>query len=169
MTSPGFGIEFDLEDENVIQNLKLVTERVGPGLQQFMQGDLADYLKNRAQNRFANEGDDAVGGGWAPLKASTEVRRASKGYPPSHPINVRSGDLRDYITTDSGNVSGGLAEWVLTWPGPPPSSELHEKTQTAQIGKTFPSTVPRPVIGLGTTDVRDIEDKLEEFITGGLM
>ena len=164
----GFSIEFDLEDDNVIQNLKYLTERVGPQLEQFMQDDLAEYLRNRAQSRFANEGDDAVGA-WAPLKPATETRRSAKGYSPAHPINVRSGDLKSYITGNNGTVTGGLADWLLTWPDAPPSGELDEKTRTAQMGKIFPSTVARPVIGLGQTDVRDIEDALEKFITEGLI
>lgn len=164
----GIQVEFDIQDGNVVKNLQTLQRNTGPDLEKFMRDDLVQYIQNRAQGRFANEGDDAVGQ-WAPLKPATEVRRASKGFSPAHPINVRTGDLRSYITNDSGTVSGGADEWTLTWPDPPPSGELQEKTETAQRGKAYPSTVARPVIGLGASDISRITDDLGRFIQGGLL
>lgn len=167
MGSP-FQIEVDLESGNAQQNLKLLTDRTGPGLSGFMNTELVQYIQGRARDRFANEGDDAVGA-WAPLQPSTEVRRAAKGYPPSHPINVRSGDLRSYIVGDRGNVSGGADFWELTWPNTPPSQDLLEKTQTAQLGSAFPNTVARPVVGLSPKDLDGVTQELWKFISEGLM
>lgn len=113
------------------------------------------YLQQRAGQRFANEGDDAVGA-WAPLKPATEGIRASQGYGSSHPINRRSGELENYIRNTPAALTINPAGAVLTYPGTPPSGELADKVSTAQSGRGFPATVPRPVLGLGTTDVAGV-------------
>ena len=58
-----------------------------------------------AQNEqtFAEEGP-----GWRPLAPSTRWDRLYRGYPPSHPILVRTGALRDSLT--DGTAEGAIYE-----------------------------------------------------------
>jgi hypothetical protein len=164
-----WGFEVELEARNLNQNLQILLDRTGPGLERYMRDDLARYLAGRAADRFATEGDEAVGGPWAPLRPATETRRAARGFPPAHPINERTGDLRNYIIGSNGTVAGGPDDWDLTWPDGPPSQELSDKLETAQVGRNFPRTQPRPVVGLGVTDYNDILDDLSAFITRDLL
>lgn len=109
------------------------------------------YLKERAIQRFHNEGDDAVGM-WAPLKEATKNIRSSMGFSPDHPINVRTGGLEDFITKGEPEVmaTGNVA--VLMMPGPS-SGHMLDKLRVAQIGSDVPNTVPRPVVGLDHSDL----------------
>lgn len=119
------------------------------GLATFLQGEVDPYLRGRADERFAEEGDDVVGQ-WAPLKEATVAIRASQGYGPEHPINVRTGELEEYIT--QGNAATTIFPWGagITLPGTPPSGELLDKMMRAQAGDE--RTVPRPVLGMNQND-----------------
>lgn len=55
---------------------------------------------------------DAEGPGWASLKRSTQWNRLYSGYPPSHPILVRTGALRASLT--DGNADGAINEMYPT-------------------------------------------------------
>jgi hypothetical protein len=132
---------------------KLARKISGPGLAFWLQGSVVPWLQTRAQQRFASEGDD-VSGAWFPLKPFTQQARAAAGYTPDHPINVRTGELERYITGDAGAVAAGPAFARLDYPSPPGSGDLRDKVETAQIGKAFPSTPARPVLGV---NIRDLE------------
>jgi hypothetical protein len=120
------------------------------GLATFLQGEVDPYLRGRAEQRFSTEGDDVVGQ-WAPLKPATQNIRAELGYGPDHPINVRTGELMDYIT--QGNAATQMFPWGagITLPGQPASGELLEKMIRAQAGDE--RTVPRPVLGMNENDL----------------
>lgn len=117
----------------------------------FLKTAVVQYIQARVAKRFQSEGDD-VTGRWTPLAVETELIRAAQGFPPSHPINVRTGEMMQFLVADSGDAigSGGFA--VLTYPSQPPTGELERKMRTAQLGKPFPSTPPRPVLGLNMND-----------------
>jgi hypothetical protein len=103
MTSPGRNIEIIVDASEVTRTLDILDRRLQVEVGDWMRGDLHDYLVQRASDRFANEGDDASGP-WAPLSNATEAIRASRGFPPAHPINVRTHDLQRFILGSSGNV-----------------------------------------------------------------
>lgn len=164
MTSPALDITIDTHDlERTLQNLETALSPIGLSL--FLTGTVLPWVKERAENRFLNEGDEVVGK-WAPLAPSTQEFRANGpwGVGPDHPINKRSGDLEDYITNaDSGIVTAADAA-LLIYPNNPPTGPLKEKVQTAQGGKSKPKTPARPVLGLGAADMAFTMQALKVFI-----
>jgi hypothetical protein len=167
VTSPGYGFEIDVDATEVTRALDILDRRLQVEMGDWMRGDLHDYLVQRASDRFTNEGDDASGP-WAPLSNATEAIRASRGFPPAHPINVRTHDLQRFILGSAGSVVGA-GTWQFQWPGDPPSGELVDKMETAQLGRVNPSTVARPVIALGVRDFNDIMDSLAAFLVDGII
>lgn len=141
----------------------------GSGLADFFATTAAPYLAARAQNRFAQEGDDVVGA-WAPLRLYTQNIRASQGYGAAHPINRRTGEMENYIVGSPPAIVSGTDGGVMRFPGPPASGKLVEKIRTAQIGfdggKGGPSTVPRPVLGVNATDLEALLIGLAKHIEG---
>lgn len=123
----------------------------GPSLGAFVMGPTQEFLRQRATARFRNEGDSAVGA-WAPLMDYTNLMRVQGGFTPEHPINRRTGELENFITRGSNDVTVTPVSATLTMPGSNPGGELGEKLATAQQGKPFPYTVPRPVLGMDETD-----------------
>lgn len=129
----------------------------------FLQSTVDPYIRGRAKSRFANEGDD-VSGKWLPLKEVTQKIRADSGYGAAGPINIRTGELEQYITGTPGGVMPNVSGATLTSPGSPPSGELLKKVQTAQVGQKNPNTAPRPVMGVNAADLSVILIDLSKFI-----
>jgi hypothetical protein len=140
---------------------RLNTALSATGLVAFMTGSVAPYLAERAKARFDSEGDD-VSGKWAALKDSTQEFRLHGGYPPSTPINHRTGQLERYITeTGSDAAPIGTTGAQLTFPGDVTAdAALTQKMQTAQRGRAEPRTVPRPVLGVNERDVAFVTEAL---------
>ncbi len=135
----------------------------------FLAETVDPYLRQRVQNRFAEEGDD-VTGKWAPLKYPTTLIRQSLGYGPAHPINRRTDDLYNYVTQTKGGVALTAMGATLNAPGVMPSSnELRFKVATAQSGRNYPPTVARPVLGINETDHVAVQESLLKYITEGLL
>lgn len=139
--------------------LKYLDTALNPlALVNFLTYDVSPWLGERAEMRFRGEGDDAVGQ-WAPLKPTTNAIRQSKGFPPVHPINLRTGELENYIL--SGTFSQAVPNSIgatLAFPGPGApgagSRNVRKKMETAQIGRNGkPRTVPRPVLGMNEKDL----------------
>lgn len=128
---------------------------LGPlGMSAFLVGQVTPYLKARAANRFANEGD-SVSGPWPALSPVTVSIRNSLGYGGDHPINRRSGALERWVTGSTPTLVTSPVLSVLTYPGNPPSGRLKDKVVTAQTGQMAgrtSGTVPRPVLGMDATD-----------------
>jgi len=133
-----------------------------PGTQVWLTEEVLPFIKERAADRFQNEGDD-VSGKWAPLSQVTVEIRQSQGFG-AGPINSRSGDMERYITGSAGRISGR----VMTYPdySIPSGSDgyLKDKIETAQSGRRNPSTVPRPVLGLGEEDLAWITTSFATYI-----
>jgi hypothetical protein len=137
------------------------------GLSVFLE-DVADpFVRRRVAERFTGEGDDAVGS-WAPLSPATQTIRASKGFPPAHPINQRTHAMRDWLVHNDGEVRFNAAYVSLLYPGPTTSGTMDEKIRTAQMGKGNPRTPPRPVLGLNETDNLFIQAELVMFLLSGM-
>ena len=122
------------------------------GLEVFMAQRIAPFFRQRAELRFVGEGDDTTGP-WAPLAASTVAIRQGMGFPGEHPINIRTGDLYDYITKGRGTiVHEGAGDTALHFPqAEAPSAKLSKKLIGAQMGTT--KAPARPVLAVGETDL----------------
>lgn len=169
MTQPAWGLDITVDISKLKETTTRIEERLGDTeLGAWMESELIAYLHQRASNRFASEGDDATGP-WDALSSITESIRASQGYAPAHPINVRSGDLRSFMIGDDGNLSAAGGGMQLQYPSDPPTTELRDKLATAQTGRQTPRTVMRPVVALGLTDFNDVMDLLSIYITDGLI
>jgi hypothetical protein len=124
----------------------------------FLGAEVAPYLQQRAKARFADEGDDVVGR-WLPLKEATERIRlagAEQGLwnvGPAHPINVRTHEMEEYVTSGLGELLPTAFGAVLNYPRPRQSSSLRAKMKGAQQGTSDGRTPPRPVIGLNERDL----------------
>lgn len=142
----------DAEVEKALFNLTLLLSP--PGLGAFLGTSIGPYLTRRAKERFSSEGDDASGP-WAPLKPYTVQVREEGNWPVSgeHPINRRTGELENWVVGSGWDAYPTAAGATLRFPGTKPSGELRDKVQTAQHGRTNPSTVPRPVLAVNETDL----------------
>lgn len=129
------------------------------GMNMFFVGTLTPYLRQRAERRFAGEGDDVVGR-WAPLKPATLSIRQSGidsgdffGISAAHPINVRTHDLEDYIVGGRGDIFHTGASSGVVYPQVRTPKRMKKKLETAQGGRLKPKTVARPVLGVNATDL----------------
>lgn len=159
----------DVDDRQLAAQIARLQHRVSnPGLEEFLE-DIADpYLKDRVTARFASEGDDAVNQ-WLPLDPNTVQIRQALGYGGAHPINVRTRDMITYLMTsgpETGSVPDGME---LTFPARGAPTPIQEKIETAQMGKPFPNTPPRPVVALAQSDNDNITTLLSDYIMEGLM
>lgn len=158
MTTPGGGRGFIgiqlIGDAAGVQAMltHMQNKLLSPNIGAFLHVTVDPYLQQRAAARFGSEGDDVVGQ-WLPLTPATQSIRAGQGYGADHPINRRTGELEDYIVRSGGSVNVNPAGATLTFPGAPASGELADKVQTAQVGRAFPATPPRPVLGLNDNDL----------------
>lgn len=154
-TPSGF-IDFEIvgNKQGVQAMLETVDSALSPvGMAAFLGLSIGPWIKARAADRFDREGDD-VTGKWAPLQPSTVEIRENAGFSGSNPINKRTGELEEYITQGSVGIFTGPGLSTLQYPKDPPATKgLREKVKTAQKGKTHPSTVARPVLGLNERDL----------------
>lgn len=160
----GISIEVIGESASVERMLNILSLALSPeGLVGFLDSTVTPYLEMRAKRRFANEGDD-VSGKWAPLTSATQEIRANAGYGPSHPINVRTSELEDYITNSNSHATPDPGGAVLQYPGTSPIGELMEKFELAQKGDW--NTVPRPVLGVNEADLGWVLVELAYYVEG---
>lgn len=151
--------------------LTRVSSALSPvALAEFLTADVAPFLGARAQERFKSEGD-AASGKWQPLTAHTQAIRAwgaqTQGWAigPDHPINKRTGELEDYITSGNGKTIPWGTGTSLLYPDPSRASgEIPQKVQTAQKGRTNPRTPPRPVLAVNEIDLAFVLRKLFDHI-----
>lgn len=153
--------------EAMLLHLERVTSP--PMIGAWLETSVTYWLSNRARERFDTEGDD-VTGPWMELGEYSQRRRAEQGYGSEHPINVRTGELEDYIVNSDGDVTIAPMGATLKYPGPDPVGDLAIKVETAQVGMTDSNgnyTPPRPVLGMNTTDLQAILVSLAQFIQRG--
>ena len=138
------------------------------GMAAFLTGAVEPWVRERAQDRFASEGDDVVGS-WAPLQPATvDVRsRGEWAIGGEHPINKRTGELENYITKSNGKAWPHALGATLTYPGKPSGKKsIVEKMKTAQTGRSHPRTVARPVLGLNERDLLHVLTSLAFYVKG---
>jgi hypothetical protein len=134
----------------------------GESIAGWMQAVTIPFLRKRAEDRFAGEGDDVVGK-WAPLKPYTILTRIQAGFG-AGPINVQTGELKRFVTEGQFIIGWPADQATMRFPSAPPSGELRRKFTTAQKGRSDPRTPPRPVIGLGVKDSSEITTLLALYI-----
>lgn len=145
--------------------LRLEAALSPPGVGAFLKGVVDPILRVRASDRFRSEGDD-VSGQWAPLMASTQAIRASGSYGAAHPINRRTGRLENYITGTPSNLQTFAGGGRLIFPGTQAQGDTADKVRTAQVGASYPKTVPRPVLGVNERDLELVLVGLATHIMG---
>lgn len=142
----------------------------------FMQDKVRPFINKRTMERFRQEGDDASGK-WEQLQLTTGRIRMFQGFPPLHPINVRTGKLRTFVTTSSRVSNVGRYGASITFPGRLPGGELRHKLEIAQVGgrgrdkhsRSGPNRLapPRPVLALGFADQEFVGYSLLDWIKVG--
>lgn len=157
-------VEFFLDRINTALNPVALVE--------FLTGQVVPWLNARGAERFRGEGDDVVGK-WQPLQMSTQLERIRGKQQglwdigPDHPINVRTHELEDYITHSLGYTLPSSLGATLTYPDPKDANaSIKEKMKTAQQGRTSPSTVPRPVLGINERDLAYVLQRLATHVMG---
>ena len=156
-------IQVIFRDEEVQHLLERLDVALSPAaLAEFFLGaEVGPYLLGRIENRFEQEGDD-VSGAWAPLKDATQSIRAALGFQPAHPINVRTGELLQFLMHGWQAAPEAFGA-SLTVPDNDPTGELEEKMMMAQAGG--PRAVPRPVLGMNLTDLAVVLMELDRYLT----
>jgi hypothetical protein len=155
----GLSVEIIGDVEGVQHMLEVLDTALNPlAISEFLGATVAPYLQTRAKARFANEGDDVVGG-WVPLSEATQQfreRGREEGLwsvGDAHPINVRTHELENYITSGLGDTVPTPSGATLVYPRPTSRKTIRDKMKTAQSGKSDPNTPARPVIGLNESDM----------------
>lgn len=157
---------------------RLMSRLRSSSLRTFMQDKVRPFINQRTIERFESEGDDASGK-WEQLQLTTGRIRMFQGFPPLHPINVRTGQLRAFVTTSSRVSNVGRYGASATFPGKLPSGELRHKLEIAQMGGRGRNThsrqgpnraaPPRPVLALGFVDQQFVGYSLLDWIKVGAM
>jgi hypothetical protein len=169
VATTNFQVDVNVDSAAVMADIQhLMNTTDAPGLRKFLEDTADPYLQTRVRDRFSGEGDDASGQ-WLPLKPATESIRAALGYGPAHPINVRTGDMQDYLTNSRADVATLGQGAVLTFPPKGADALTAQKIETAQVGKNWPPTPARPVVALSVTDEAAIVMDLADYITQGLV
>jgi phage gpG-like protein len=170
-------IEIIGDDRGVRALLERLDTAMSPlSVAAMMTGQVGPFLQERARRRFEGEGDDAVGR-WSPLAPATQEIRANNaqwGVGPASPINVRTGQMRAYVTQSSfEDVAVHSLGATLYYPSRKSEGRggkaLQEKMRTAQQGRANPRTPARPVLGMNEQDMQDILVIIGRHIQGGFL
>lgn len=159
-------LQIDVQDQSTIGLLSRIRLALLPTtLQEFMRVGVQTWLVKRIEDRFTSEGDDASGK-WAPLRWSTQHIRSQLGYGAEHPINVRTGALKNWLTSGGTTAVNG-ADVSFTLPRASGDAELLHKLKIAQVGTTsFPGTHSRKVLAMSEVDYAGILERLNSwFVT----
>lgn len=160
-------IDVNVKDvDRLVANFERATGEMS--LFEFLRTSVEPFIRHRTEQRFAEEGDEASRK-WRELRVATQNIRETEGYPPDHPINVRSGDLLEFVT-GSGLANPTTLGAELQFPSHEASGSLLEKFKTAQQGNVkqvtrgFQPTPARPVLVLGEFDLLSVMEMLKVWI-----
>lgn len=165
---------FHLEGSDVERALLGLENAISaPALSAWMKEYVVEeYFHDQIKNRFASEGDRASGH-WAPLTEATENIRSALGFSPAHPINERTGKLRELVTTAS-DITITADSVTAQIPGDVSDPVTKHKLEVAQKGSTsnpLPSataTPARPVLAMDTEDVAAVLGALQLAIVANV-
>lgn len=160
-----FAFQIEIDASDAIKDMIRLGMAIDTGsLGAFMSTIADEHIKLRIENRFSSEGDDASGK-WKELGWVTNEFRSNQGFQREHPINERTGELKEWILEDDPDISimayGGIQG---TWPGEQPTGWLFKKFKTAQQGDE--RTQARPILAMDVTDLLAIQSALGAWIAG---
>lgn len=159
-----FDVQILVKEKQVQALLHSLDTALNPvAIAAFLGATVDPHIRRRAQERFTSEGDD-VSGKWLPLTPATQQIRAQMGYGSAHPINVRSGQLQDYVVDSANAIAVTPLGAVLRMPGKPAAGTLKDKVRTAQKGSDDGRTPARPVIGMNEQDLAFVLAALGGYI-----
>lgn len=165
----GFQITIETDSKSAQGVVDELRDRLdAAGLSQFLEKVVEPFIKLRIENRFGSEGDD-VTNAWQPLRVATQLIRASYGFPPDHPINVRTSQMKDFLVNSRSDIKASGADVELIHPPPTGSRSLDDKIKTAQMGKSKPKTPPRPVLGFNENDLLFVTSELAAYLVEGIV
>lgn len=142
---------FDVDAHTALESMEsLALLLSSSGMAVWLSSTVGPYLKQRAGNRFANEGDD-VSGKWAPLSQGTVNIRQTEGFGGEHPINVRTGEMENWVVQGGWHSYPNAVGASLQFPETTPSGRLAKKVRGAQQGEG--KAPPRPVLGVNENDM----------------
>lgn len=95
-------VDVDAQMDSEIARLHLLSR---PGLSELRP--VVDAIRHGFAENFEREG--SARGPWAPLARRTQIERRLLGYPPAHPILVRTGDYRNDFTNS--NAPNAVTDW----------------------------------------------------------
>lgn len=170
----GLNVEVEVDPFPVNRMLGYVLRTVdGASLARWLVDDAHEYFREEIAMRFAYEGDKKSGA-WAPLHDATIDIRRALGYGGDSPINERTGELFDFVTTQY-DINMGQTWALLTFPGDPPTASARQKLETAQLGRAdnpldgYGPTTRRPVLAVDETDLMELMVSLESYIMLGVV
>jgi hypothetical protein len=161
-----FEVDVDVFDVTRMMDYAILATS-GARLVQFMEEDVVEHFHTETMLRFVHEGD-RKSGNWQPLADATQDIRIALGYGGDSPINERTGDLKDFVTTEYSILFG--EDWAeVTIPGDTDNPLTAKKLQTAQQGSSdnhlgYGSTPPRPVLAADDTDLEELLVRLEGHV-----
>lgn len=146
-------IEIEVNALDVERMLSLAEDSFSePRVMHWMNTDLHDYFASETISRFS-DGIDRNTGVWRKLSDATEHLREQQGYDPDWPINVRTGELFDYVVNTFRIDTDGQDLTFVTPDDERVDATTAIKLEHAQFGASdnpiegFGPTPPRPVIG----------------------
>lgn len=171
-SSGQFEIEMDTTSvDTMLDKLVLATSQTS--LEEFMRVEVNEFFETRIGDTFNEEGGVKTGF-WAPLSEATVAIREALGYGGDSPINVRTGELQDFVQYGREYLQGD--DWVeMQVPGSPPDPITAQKLKTAQQGNPsnpipgFGPTPPRPILAVDEMDLARIMEMLVVHIDGYLV
>ena len=165
---PSNVVEIDVDVLDTIAFVHaIIAATSGTSIVAFLENQASAYFRDDIESRFEEEGD-AKSGFWKPLADATVDIRRQYGFGDG-PINVRTGEFKEFMLADYDVIAGGdFAE--MNVPGDAPDPILKEKLTTAQKGKStnpipeFGPTPARPVLAISEMDVMQLIELLEFHI-----
>lgn len=161
-------ISVEVDEDPSMRLFDLTMQAVsGFSLAAFLEGPAHDYFAEQIYGRFVDEGD-TKSGFWEPLHDATVDIRRAMGYSGDHPINERTGELKEWVTEEFEMMGGD--DWAqMDLPGSAPTARHAEKLKTAQQGRAvnplgYGPTGPRPVLAHTEDDLASILMRLQDWI-----
>lgn len=163
------GIDVDVDTSLAEKVIGGVLDNAGDAsLALFLMGNVAPRLSRQAKKRFASSGDDASGQ-WPALAPSTVEIRKSLGFTPGTrkgEINVRTGELQDWLVNPDPSVMYDGVGTTLAWPADQPKSAGLRRKLAQAAGKGRGGK-ERFVVAFDFDDVAYIQSSLETFLLTG--
>lgn len=154
-----------LNATRVIDGLLYTTS--GPAQAGFMSGTVSPYLSRQAAQRF-EDSKDASGAKWAPLKPATVSWRVGLGFSPGTgkgEINVRTGNLRDWLKYPSIAATPTADGALMAWPSKTAGTESMQNRLAQAAGEL--NGPARWAIGYNANDVAHILGTMQAFLVSG--